>query len=249
VTRRILHPLPMTLLACLVVACLEKPIEDNDGGQNNNAMNPDAEVDGEVSPDATVNCQPEDLVPQLTCGSGRKCTLIDDQNHVGCAPTGFTPAYAACDETRPDDCALSTLCSNADDPARYVCLPFCENLDAACMNGKCTHTISLAGGGTAYLCSPADGCDPVSATGCDAGQHCYLDRTGGGLTFCVTTPGTGEAGDICDNDYGCIPGLTCFGPQGSGTCYPLCHAGNDAECDIGVDCTEIPNTDYGLCFN
>jgi hypothetical protein len=258
--RRILYPLSMTLLAgTLLVACLEKPADGSDAGQNNNnGVNQDAAVDAEVTPDATVSCQPDDLVSQFTCGSGRKCTLIDQENHVGCAPTGFTSVYAACTDTRtgctypdrcPDECALSTLCSNADDPARFICLPFCEELNSACMNGKCTHVINLAGGGTAYLCAPADGCDPVSFTGCDPGQHCYLDHIGGGLTFCVDDPGILTEGQTCTDDYACVPGLTCFGPQGSGTCRPLCHAGNDAECDPGVTCTQIPNTDYGLCFN
>jgi hypothetical protein len=250
VTRRILLTLPMTLLSvALLMACLDKPTEGNDGGQNNNNTATDAAVDAEVIPDATVTCQADDLVAQLTCGSGQKCTLTDAQNHVGCAPAGFTAAYASCVDTRPDDCALSSLCSNVDDPTRFVCLPFCEALDAPCMNGKCTHVINLAGGGTAYLCAPADGCDPVNNAGCDSGQFCYLDRTGGGLTFCAATEGTRTEGQTCTNDYACVAGQTCFGPVGNGNCYPLCHAGNDAECNPGVTCSPIPNTDYGLCFN
>ncbi len=249
-TRRTLFPMPMMFLAVVLGAsCLDEPGDDSDAGLNNNSVNPDAAVDAEVTPDATVNCQPDDLVSQFTCGSGRKCTLIDPENHVGCAPTGFTPAYASCNETRPDDCALSTLCSNADDPSRYICLPFCEELNAACMNGKCTHVINLAGGGAAYLCAPADGCDPVTNGGCDLGQYCYLDHTGGGLTFCVDTQGTGTEGQACSDDYACVLGMNCFGPQGNGTCTPMCHAGVDAECDPGVSCSQIPNTDYGLCFN
>jgi len=246
------------LAGTLLLACLDKPIDGGDGGQNNNnAANHDAAVDAEITPDARLICQADDLVPQLTCGSGQKCSLVDSQNHVGCAPTGFTPAYSGCTDTRTctspnrcaDECALSTLCSNADDPTRYICLPFCEELNAPCMNGKCTHQISLSGGGSAYLCAPADGCDPITHAGCDTDPFCYLDRTGGGLTFCVANAGVGGPGDPCTSDYGCDPGYTCFGPQGSGNCIQLCHSGNDAECGPGVSCSDIPNTDYGLCFN
>ncbi len=249
-TRRILFPIPMMLLAgILLISCLDEPSNGDDAGLNNNSTVPDAAVDSEVTPDAAMTCQSDDLVSQLTCGSGSKCTLIDDENHVGCATTGFTPAYASCTESRPDDCALATLCSNADDSTRFVCLPFCEELNSACLNGKCSHVISLAGGGSTYLCAPADECDPVTNGGCNSEQYCYLDRTGGGLTFCVDTQGTGTAGQSCTDDYACVLGQTCFGPIGNGTCTPLCHAGNDSDCDLGVSCSQIPNTDYGLCFN
>lgn len=246
-TRRILLTLPVMLLATtLLVACLDEPADNGDAGQNNNTAD-DGGADAEPSPDAAVNCQPDDLVAQLTCGSGRKCTLIDD-DHVGCAPAGFTPAYASCTDERPDECALATLCSDADDAGRFICLPFCMELGGACLNGKCIHSIPLAGGGAAYLCSPADGCDPVDNSGCEVGEYCYLDRTGGGLTFCVDTPGTGIAGAVCTNDYACLPGYNCFGPVGNGNCYELCHSGVNADCGTGT-CTDIPNTDYGICFN
>ena len=248
-THRIAYLFLVTLLtAVLGSGCLDKPNDNADAGQNNNTViPPDTGVDAAPTVDAAVLCQADDLVPQLTCGSGQKCTLIDAQNHVGCATTGFVSAYSACTETRPDDCTLSNLCSDADDPGNFTCLPFCEALGVPCLNGKCTHAISLAGGGTAYLCAPADSCDPVSDTGCDLTQHCYLDRTGGGLTFCVNTAGTVPAGSPCTDDYACEPGHTCFGPIGNGTCYPLCHAGNNAEC-TGVLCSDIPNTDFGLCI-
>ncbi len=255
-TRRFLSYFPLMLLvAALYCACLDKPNEGSDAGQNNNTTLPDSGVDAEPTPDAAVNCQADDLTLQQTCGSGQKCTLVDTENHLGCAPAGFTSAYSSCVNARTcsspdrcaDDCSLWALCSDADDPGNFVCLPFCEELDAPCLNGKCTHSISLAGGGTAYLCAPADGCDPVTNNGCGANQYCYLDRTGGGLTFCVNTQGTATAGQTCTDDYACTPGLTCFGPVGNGTCYPLCHAGVDAEC-TGVLCTDIPNTDYGLCI-
>jgi hypothetical protein len=251
VTRRVLYTIPIMLLAAILLsACLEKPADGNDAGQNSNNNTPDAGQNNNNNNNAPDVCQADDLIEQKTCGSGRKCTLIDAQNHVGCAPTGFTPAYADCDPTRPDDCSLATLCSDADDPGRFICLPFCEEEGAICMNGKCTHQISLAGG-TAYLCAPADGCDPVSNDGCDplGDPYCYLDRAGGGLTFCVSTPGTATAGQPCTSDYGCVPGMTCFGPQGSGTCYALCHAGNDGDCGLNMTCSDIANTDYGLCIN
>lgn len=248
-TQRIATQILLTLLvSTLVTGCLEKVNDEPDSGQNNNTVvPPDSAVDAEPTADAAVLCQADDLVPQLTCGSGQKCTLVDAQNHVGCATTGFVTAYSACNETRPDDCSLSNLCSDADNPGVFTCLPFCDQLGAACLNGKCTHSISLAGGQTAYLCAPADSCDPVDDTGCGLNEHCYLDRTGGGLTFCVGTAGSQPAGSACADDYACLPGLTCFGPIGNGTCYPLCHAGNNGECS-GVLCTDIPNTDYGLCI-
>ncbi len=236
-------------------ACLEQPLSSEDSGVNNNSVLPDGGGDARVSPDAAVSCQPDDLLLQQTCGSGQKCTLVDSQSHVGCAPAGFTSAYSACSNTRTcsspdrcaDDCSLWSLCSDAAEPGSFVCLPFCEELGAPCLNGKCTYSVALAGGGNAYLCAPADGCDPVTNSGCGAGEDCYLDRTGGGLTFCVSGAGSLPAGSLCTDDYACQPGMTCFGPVGSGTCYPLCHAGNDTECGA-VLCTEIPNTDYGICL-
>ncbi|MFH2009589.1 MAG: hypothetical protein ABI333_23555 [bacterium] len=244
--------LMLIALAGLLIGCLDQPGTDSDA-----APTPDVDVtidgaveDATVHPDAAVVCDPDDLVEQLTCGSGRKCTLVDSLYTVGCADSGFTTAYSACDgSTRPDGCAIGTLCSDVKESGIFLCLPFCEGPAFSCDGGRCRFQLDLPGSREAYLCEPEDGCEPVAAqTGvdCPALEACYLTREGGGLTFCEPA-GLLSLGESCAGEFSCEPGLACFGPIGqSGTCVQLCHRDNDADCTTGGLCGPVTES-FGIC--
>ena len=102
---------------------------------------------------------------------------------------------------------------------------------------------------TAYLCEPADPCDPVTTdpaiSGCEDGEGCYVAAVGAGLTFCEPEGSTAPE-DYCDDDFDCIQGYTCFG-GGPKSCRKLCRADTDTDCPTEQTCGPL-NDVFGICF-
>lgn len=242
-------------IACFLLlgACLEHPADEADGG-------PDARPprDVQVGQDralqrdaATTYCTADDLVEQQMCGAGDKCTLINASSDVGCAPAGVTAAYASCATSnpadRPDECSIGTLCADARGDGSYKCLPFCLALDTFCEGGVCAVVLALSGSRTAYLCRPADGCDVLTAAGCDGGDACYLVPVGEDLTFC-SPPGTLGEGAPCNDDFACQAAHICFGAPGEERCRRVCRPATGEGCLADQLCGDL-SENYGVCWD
>lgn len=246
--------LSVILTACVALVaagCLDNGNNDGDSGvQRDSTTQTDAQTQRDAAPglDASTTCTLQDLFDQFMCGAGRKCTLIDGTTNVGCADAGFTPAYGGCDPTFPDTCEVGSLCSNQ--AGSYRCLPFCTEPDTFCDGGRCgTTAIATSGSDHAYLCEPADNCNPVTtnplSSGCDTGEGCYVASVGAGMTFCEPQ-GTNGAEQNCLDDFDCVQGYACFG-GGPMQCRKVCRKDTDADCPSGQSCGPL-NDDYGLCF-
>jgi hypothetical protein len=102
-------------------------------------------------------------------------------------------------------------------------------------------------------CRPLLGgpCEIVEQCGCDPGQRCVLDYSGGGrpIEKCVAV-GTDPFGAPCDDGVdNCETGSECFG-FGEIICSPFCYS--DHDCPGGWDCScgptgLTPDDDYRVC--
>ena len=242
--------LSTALLGNLTGGCSPPATSDDARVRLDGWVHHDARPDVGPAPDGSTTCTGQDLLEQFQCGAGRKCTLVDGTSTVGCAEAGYAPAFSGCDPTFPDACEVGYLCSNQG--GTYQCLSFCSAPGSYCEGGRCGETsIYSAGGVTVYLCLPADNCDPIttdpSASGCAAGQACYVAPVGGGITFCEPE-GTAGDGASCVEDFDCVQGFACFGPPGGPrACHKVCHKDTDADCIGGASCGPLNDT-FGLCF-
>lgn len=146
-------------------------------------------------------CNP---LTQAGCGSGEKCTWINDQDnppigHIGCAPDGVTSIGAACTEGPAgpfgyDNCAKGSVCLAG------VCKSICDpqgGAPACTTTEACTNYANLfvAGGFTlAGVCDP--GCDPLTQD----------LRVGTATTACGSTnPSMPTRGCYGYNEFSCAP--------------------------------------------
>ena len=235
-----------------LTGCLEKPNDNPDGGVGRDVNVPrDSAPTDAAPPDdggSTTTCNVDDLVEQLDCDTGDKCTLLSS-TEVGCHPSGVALAYASCDSTTlPESrCGPGDLCSDAHDPGVPRCLPFCLTKGLFCPEGGICALDSVYAG--VSLCLEDAYCDPVGPVGtptCTNGNGCYLASDG--LTYCLENGGTLPLGAPCAG-LDCDSGLSCFGPEGDGECLPVCAFGNDT-CDasgLGLFCQPLSD-DWGVCI-
>lgn len=88
-------------------------------------------------------------------------------------------------------------------------------------------------------------CDPVTQAPCAADQACQtIRRVNGTFEFRCRAPGTGTAGQRCEN-AGCVRGLMCVREEGVSLCRQACVVGGDP-CPMGLACagTVLTTTRY-----
>jgi hypothetical protein len=101
--------------------------------------------------------------------------------------------------------------------------------------------------GTGYLmCSAAVTCNPITSTGCDTGESCYVWSA---ETVCRPV-GTLTLGAVCGGAGNCIIGLGCYrSPSATDfTCQEFCDlAGTAHPCPTGQTCGGLGHATYGVC--
>ncbi len=175
---------------------------------------------GGFSLDGTI-CAP---IARDANAPGEPCTRIDGPNGI-------------------DDCEAHAMCWNVDpDTEMGVCVAFCGGTPAlpTCADEVlwCTHL----GENFPMLC--LEHCDPVMQN-CSDGTGCYPAHNSF-LCLVDASEDGGAAGDACDYDRSCNPGLLCAAasvipgcasPWGRGCCTPFCDTSIVPPfCPAGLDC-------------
>ncbi len=232
--------------ASFSTGCLDKKsdVEDGGPGEDSTVYN-DGGVD--ARPDSTpATCDMADLVEQLACDTGQRCTLLST-TEIGCLATGTSAPYSSCvSTTLPDDyCGIGTVCSDANEPGDPACLPFClEKLAPCAQGGFCTQESGYSG---VMLCNQPYPCEPVGTVGSPtclgSGAGCYFAQNG--HTFCIPNGGTKQLGEACV-DLECATGLICMGPPTEELCEVLCDPA-DPVCPAGTYCDFMQLGTYGYC--
>ena len=226
------HQLTVTVTLIALVGfctgCLEKSEGSSDAGTNTNVYR-DGGADAAPGPDAApVECDLDDLVAQLGCDTGERCTLLST-TEIGCHTAGIFSAYESCSSTTlPEgDCDLGTSCSDVHDPGTPACLPFClEKFEPCPGAGMCVLESGYDG---VFFCSIGNDCEPTDASGiptCDNGAGCYFSTED--HTYCIENGGNKLIGDSC-SDLECSPGLVCANSAEGYSCQKLCSL-NPADC-------------------
>ena len=105
------------------------------------------------------------------------------------------------------------------------------------------------GGGDGGSAGP---CNPVTQSGCAAGERCLLSEMGEPICEAVED-GAANIGEACLGTTGkrCVPGAQCLrDPEGPGSrCMRFCDLTTRTGCPAGETCTlKLPNNDdYGFC--
>jgi hypothetical protein len=186
----------------------------------------------------TAGCS---LLSQTGCAAGEGCYPVAVGESV-CAPAGTVPAGGTC--AFLNDCAAGTSCFQLDTQAQ--CLTLCDPGLPSCGAGEACAEFQPGAGACIGDGGGGGACNPVTQTGCAAGEGCYLAGDGT-ISECLPA-GSGTAGAVCPPD-GCAPGLVCL-MDGNGDqphCYvhcdvaaPTCGGGNQCV-DLGL----MPNV--GVC--
>jgi cysteine-rich repeat protein len=190
-----------------------------------------------------------DLHPQCKCPGGQKCSLQGTARVCTIAGTGG--AGHPC--TADTDCDRGFDCVNAGSVS--VCMQYCSGT-GACAGGRgalCLFDL-LSGGNPipgARICSIA--CEPVSSTGCPAGQACRLGyNSSSGLCFTDCWGGVGTSTGACDTtSQFCPRGWFCSSASGN-LCRKYCLRDEDCQGVGSGVCTtgtwwDIDGWIYGLC--
>jgi hypothetical protein len=197
-----------------------------------------------------------DVVPDLgAINFGKKDVFLGTQDMTATSDTGSGEADAV-DDTAPDDAVLEDSGLFEDVPVvdvKDVGVPkdtvakdavatdtgtskdtSTADVASTCGNGTC------GAGETCENCAvdcPCTPCNPLTSTGCQSGEQCYLDSTG----LSCAPYGTVADGGTCKYVNDCGLGSIC---AGVGTCHPLCAtAGSSLTCSGTATC--IPLTQSG----
>jgi hypothetical protein len=175
-----------------------------------------------------------DVVAQVGCGPGQKCTLLSDG--PGCAPDGTVTLGGVCTSIDGlDDCVAGTYCVDGG----------CELLCDAARPDSCSgwSTCTAVAGDGFGVCLPPEGCDVVAQVGCGPGQKCTLLSDGPGCA----PDGTVTLGGVCTSIDGlddCVAGTYCV----DGGCELLCDAARPASCSGSESCSVIDGENLGVCL-
>ena len=220
----------------------------------------DAQTDANTEPEAATPCDP---VAQTGCAPGDKCTVDFSAATLApaCVPNGAVANGGAC-ITTPDNCMAPGVCTS--DGQMFLCHDFCQS-DIDCTqpavavgataepNNKAYCWFTFPGG--YKLCTYA--CNPVhtaGASGCPAGQGCYLNAapTIGEFTDCQTE-GTSGTGATCTSDADCKGGFLCVDTGAAQhSCLAICRNGGQYnDCAASETCNELisePGAMFGVCL-
>lgn len=234
------HPLtmvhPMRVRGCFLVfvmgalGCSAEP-----------SSNPKPKTDGGVvldgggqipdPPDGAAACQTGSCNYQTQdCAGGMTCVPTDNPPPTGpwppsCVPPGTKAAGETC--ATWTDCVHGHFCVGISSSSAGVCRKLCCGGDwSACPPSEsCFRPLQLARPGSgevvaanAYVCAPADSCDPLNPSNCAAiGETCQIvDPIGHAACLPEGTAGLGES---CAS-ASCKGGTICVG----GKCKRLCKA-------------------------
>ena len=181
----------------------------------------------------TGACNP---VGNVGCKAGEKCTIVDAQGTIGCAPnSGGATDYNPC--MADSDCAGGYFCaSDGTNPGE--CRAFCtKNADCPQAGGKevCNTSIQPS---TALVCSRVVSCDPIAQDCVNPAENCYVTNAG---PACAAQNGTATTGQSCTTANGCPRGDSCL----SSKCQTLCDlrqnpdGGQNPSCPAGKRCVGI----------
>jgi len=175
-----------------------------------------------------------------------------------CVPAGSGVDGQAC--LWPVDCAAGFECVGA---GTGTCRHYCCGGDSQCGSNEFCDIQSVVpfSWTSVPVCMPivptTHSCTLLDGLDCFPGSTCAVVK-GDGKTSCVAV-GKAKAGDPCNTDH-CGDDLVCLGPEGSKTCYALCHTvGQNGvnECQgIGpamMTCKGglplFPDPTYGICVS
>jgi len=180
-----------------------------------------------------TSCNP---VTDDGCDAGQNCTIINQQNELGCV----TPGTAGIDE----DCSQTGCADGAclsSDGVNSACSIFCDPNNNTCPDGRpCNMMLQ---GTNLTVCGGIPTACNLFAQDCPAPKGCYIiDQAGN--TDCVPSAGKTE-GTACQYVNDCAPGLMCAGAQGQGTCLPFCNPDGSTPCATG-NCQQVMEG-VGVC--
>jgi len=186
---------------------------------------------GTVGTCAAAPCDP---VRQTGCATGQRCTISRTGAPTCTTSVGTTPIGFPC--VIDGDCGRRAFCATIG--GSQVCRNLCRT-DTDCSGGRCA--IPIDGTTTFRVCTRT--CDPVSGSGCMAGDGCVLFDTGTSaeVTDCLPE-GLSTRGTSCSGPDGCRAVLSCV----ASTCREVCTAGG--ACSSGT-CSRVTGwTRYGACI-
>ncbi len=212
--------------ACTVDEC----DEGNDSCSNTPS---DAYCDNEQACDGEETCDPSDPSAgvdgcldgsSLNCNDGISCTVDSCDDASGCINA---PDHAFCDDLDPcttDSCDTVLNCVNTPLADGSRCeAP--EQSPKVCQDGVCVAACT-------------------TNQDCDDGIACTTDICDGETLLCSHTPNN----NVCNNSDPC-DGVEVCNPDDPGSDGNGCVAGQDLDCDDGVDCTTDSCTPGVGCSN
>lgn len=233
---------------------------------NSTPNTPTDVTDTSVQPDTTV---PDTTVPDTNTPDTDTTTPTDTDTTDTTTPDTVTPTRKC------TDVELETFntCADACAPGanQQACLTTCQNglssecfaaygLFASCVqNNNCLNEDqSLNTECVAQFCADEiqavfgtpepDDCNPVTNTGCEAGENCSVGDAEDNL-YCLPAGDIAPFGDCSDDPSACSRGL-CLGTETEATCMLFCDQNSDCPdnrpCNIGLQgsdftfCGDIP---------
>lgn len=193
--------------------------------------------------------------PQCGCDAGKMCT-IDNTGARVCHTEGATALGQICSGLY--SCETGSLCVQTSSTTS-LCTKYCD-ADNQCSGGICLIQLTDPNNPNGVLqgvtlCT--DSCDPVTASGCPAGQglscQLYQEQDGQMRTFtlCSGSGAVGQGG-TCTKNEDCQVGSACFTVGGmSQECLKYCKV-NSPSCPAGTACQDIMlnynGVEYGACL-
>lgn len=179
-----------------------------------------------------------------TCRPEGACTTSECDLFEGGCPAGegcYPDLPVACVTegvgADGDPCPSSGLCAAGHFCVGDVCREACCGSDSStCPSEQVCVTVADRVWG---ICLPERECNPLTQTGCDAGEACRVFTD---LTMCHTA-GSGTSGDRCATIVDCAAGFQCLSaPPGTPACRRICDlAGGAPSCEPSEGTCTMPS--------
>lgn len=239
--------------AAALVACDDKSTDGTQdvtdtvqGDTTDTSTNPDTTTPDTTTPDTSTNpdtTTPDTTNPDTTNPNARKCTDAELTALNTCVNACTNPAtqqqcVQTCQNQLSADCfdayGLFAACVQNNN-----CFNEDDTLDTACVAQFCAGEVEAVFG-----TPEPDDCNPVTNTGCEAGENCSVGDSEGNL-YCLPAGTIPAFGDCSDDPSGCSRGL-CLGSETEATCMLFCEQNSD--CPDGRPCNiGLQGSDYTFC--
>lgn len=175
---------------------------------------------------------------RMGCGDSTDCPLGQVCfNSVCTVPAGLNQPCGA-----GTPCGIGTICTENSEPfcggtKRQFCRKRCNPGNKFVQPQPCGQGFFCDKDN--QVCLPADGCQPITNQGCQAGEQCILVDDDAGICYPVGSVKNGEVCDeTCSSQDNCVKGSWCVFllAVGRTSCMSVCDVKNPVTCRPGERC-------------